>query len=210
MWQQAFKGEGKRGIWARKSVRGRKERINACRETIVFIKPPPTLICKDKLTVKCLAVKWYPIKNIHMKFVFHFLAFIQKDKVLWRMKDNCNEICRVCQTNLKIEYGNTKSCISLFKPSLKSDTFGNVWAGRLREVVGINENNFPGFSQLACSVCARENKTVVSKWNSFPDVLDWSKFKTLSLWRLEKNRTAKVLVLVMAIKENSLQFGRQG
>ena len=65
---------------------------------------------------------------------------------------------RVCQTNLKIEYGNAKSCINLFKPSLRSDTFGVVWADRLREVVGINVNSFPGFSQLACSVCARKIK----------------------------------------------------
>lgn len=53
-----------------------------------------------------------------------------------KKKENCNKVCRVCQTNLKIEHGNTKSCINLFKPSLKSDTFGVVWAGRLREVVG--------------------------------------------------------------------------
>ena len=61
---------------------------------------------------------------------------------------------RVCQTNLKIEYGNAKSCINLFKPSLRSDTFGVVWAERLREVVGINVNSFPGFLQLGCGVCA--------------------------------------------------------
>ena len=65
---------------------------------------------------------------------------------------------RVCQTNLKIEYGNAKSCINLFKPSLRSDTFGVVWAERLREVVGINGNSFPGFLQLGCSVCARKIK----------------------------------------------------
>ena len=79
-----------------------------------------------------------------------------------KKRDNCNEVCRVCQSNLKIEYGNAKSCINLFKPSLKSDTFGVVWAGRLREVVGIDVNNFPGFSQLACSVCARKLKTAVN------------------------------------------------
>ena len=63
-----------------------------------------------------------------------------------KKKDNCNGVCRVCQTNLKIEYGNAKSCINLFKPSLRSDTFRVVWAERLREVVGINVNSFPGFS----------------------------------------------------------------
>ena len=59
---------------------------------------------------------------------------------------------------MKIEYGNAKSCINSFKPSLKSDTFGVVWAERLKEVVGIDVNNFSGFSQLACSVCARKIK----------------------------------------------------
>ena len=48
-------------------ARGKKER-NACRETIVLFKPPPNLICKDKLTVKCLVIKWHPIKNIRGKF----------------------------------------------------------------------------------------------------------------------------------------------
>ena len=109
--------------------------------------------------------------------VLQVIAFFQKNKQLEKQnamedgceikkpqrgrpkkKDNCNGVCRVCQTNLKIEYGNAKSCINLFKPSLRSDTFGVVWAERLREVVGINVNSFPGFSQLACSVCARKIK----------------------------------------------------
>ena len=109
--------------------------------------------------------------------VFQVIAFFQKNKQLEKQnamedgceikkpqrgrpkkKDNCYGVCRVCQTNLKIEYGNAKSCINLFKLSLKSDTFGVVWAEWLIAVVGINVNSFPGFSQLACSVCARKIK----------------------------------------------------
>ena len=105
--------------------------------------------------------------------VLQVIAFFQKNKQLEKQnamedgceikkpqrgrpkkKDNCNGVCRVCRTNLKIEYGNAKSCINLFKLSLRSDTFGVVWAERLREVVGINVNSFPGFLQLGCSVCA--------------------------------------------------------
>ena len=37
-------------------ARGRKER-NACKETIVFFKTFPYLLCKHKLTVKCLVIK---------------------------------------------------------------------------------------------------------------------------------------------------------
>ena len=37
-------------------ARGKKER-NPCKETIVLLKPPPNLICKDKLIVKCLDIK---------------------------------------------------------------------------------------------------------------------------------------------------------
>ena len=117
------------------------------------------------------------ILGVKRVLVLQVIAFFQKNKQLEKQnamedgceikkpqrgrpkkKDNCNGVCRVCQTNLKIEYGNAKSCINLFKPSLRSDTFGVVWAERLREVVGINVNSFPGFSQLACSVCARKIK----------------------------------------------------
>ena len=37
-------------------ARGRKER-NASKETIVFFKTSPYLLCKHKLTMKCLVIK---------------------------------------------------------------------------------------------------------------------------------------------------------
>ena len=46
-------------------------------------------------------------------------------------KENCaNDVCRVCETNLWVKYGSStaKSFANLFKPSLRDDSFGVVWA----------------------------------------------------------------------------------
>ena len=41
-------------------------------------------------------------------------------------KENCaNDVCRVCQTNLRVEYGSNtgNSFVNLFKPALRNETF---------------------------------------------------------------------------------------
>ena len=52
-------------------------------------------------------------------------------------KENCaNDVCRVCETNLWVKYGSctAKSFVNLFKPSLRDDSFGVVWAEHLRNI----------------------------------------------------------------------------
>ena len=74
-------------------------------------------------------------------------------------KENCaNDVCRVCETNLKVKYGNStaKSFVSNFKSSLRNESFGVVWAERLQNVAGITVRDSVGSSQHACNVCLRK------------------------------------------------------
>ena len=78
-------------------------------------------------------------------------------------KENCaNDVCRVCETNLWVKYGSStaKSFVNLFKPSLRDDSFGVVWAERLRNIAGITIIDNVRSSQLACNVCLRKIKNL--------------------------------------------------
>lgn len=78
-------------------------------------------------------------------------------------KENCaNNVCRVCETNLWVKYGSStaKSFVNLFKPSLRDESFGVVWAERLRNVAGITVIDSVRCSQLACNVCFRKIKNL--------------------------------------------------
>ena len=78
-------------------------------------------------------------------------------------KENCaNNVCRVCETNLWVKYGSStaKSFVNLFKPSLRDESFGVVWAERLRNVAGITVIDSARCSQLACNVCFRKIKNL--------------------------------------------------
>ena len=78
-------------------------------------------------------------------------------------KENCaNDVCRVCKTNLWVKYGSStaKSFVNLFKPSLRDDSFGVVWAERLRIIAGITVIDSVRSSQLACNVCLRKMKNL--------------------------------------------------
>ena len=50
--------------------------------------------------------------------------------------------------------------MNLFKPSLRDDSFGVVWAERLRNIAGITVNDSVRSSQLACNVCLRKIKNL--------------------------------------------------
>ena len=78
-------------------------------------------------------------------------------------KENCvNDVCRVCETNLWVKYGSStaKSFVNLFKPSLRDDSFGVVWAEGLRNIAGITVIDSVRSSQLACNVCLRKIKNL--------------------------------------------------
>ena len=78
-------------------------------------------------------------------------------------KENCaNDVCRVCETNLRVKYGSStsKSFVNLFKPSLRDESFGVVWAERLRNIAGITVIDSVRSSQLACNVCLRKIKNL--------------------------------------------------
>ena len=78
-----------------------------------------------------------------------------------RKKENCeNDVCRVCQANLRVKYGSStaKSFVNLFKPSLRNDSFGVVWAERLRNIAGITVIDSVGSSQLVCNVYLKKIK----------------------------------------------------
>ena len=81
-----------------------------------------------------------------------------------RKKENCeNDICRVCQTNLSVKYGSStaKSFVNPFKPFLRNESFGIVWAERLRNIAGITVIDSVGSSQLVCNVCLKKIKSVI-------------------------------------------------
>ena len=78
-----------------------------------------------------------------------------------RKKENCrNDVCRVCQTNMRVKYGSStaKSFVNLLKPPLRNESFGVVWAERLRNIAGITVIDSVRSSQLACNVCLRKIK----------------------------------------------------
>ena len=74
-------------------------------------------------------------------------------------ENNCNEVCRICNLNLRVTYGDcgTKSCGNLFKPSTRKETFGVVWSERLKNV-GFILLTVPGVSQVVCNGCCRKIK----------------------------------------------------
>ena len=53
-----------------------------------------------------------------------------------------------------------KSFVNLFKPSLRDDSLGVVWAERLRNIAGITVIDSVRSSQLACNVCLRKIKNL--------------------------------------------------
>ena len=76
-------------------------------------------------------------------------------------ENSCNDVCRVCETNLKVTYGNcvAKSCVNLFKPSGRKETFGIVLNESLKNV-GITVLSSNKYSQLACNACYRKIKNL--------------------------------------------------
>ena len=73
-------------------------------------------------------------------------------------KEDCeNDVCRVCQTNLRVKYGSStaKSFVNLFKPTLRNESFGVVWAGN---IAGITVIDSGGSLQLVCNVCLKKIK----------------------------------------------------
>ena len=77
-----------------------------------------------------------------------------------------NECCRVCKKSLRLTYGTQlsfKSYTNLFKPSKRKESFGEVIAERLKSV-GINIEQSPSASQVACSPCARKLRNLVSTY----------------------------------------------
>ncbi len=74
-----------------------------------------------------------------------------------KKENNCNEVCRICNLNLRVTYGDcgTKSCANLFKPSTRKETFGVVWSERLKNV-GFTLFNVTGVSQVVCNGCCRK------------------------------------------------------
>ena len=78
-----------------------------------------------------------------------------------KKENNYNEVCRICQVNLKLTYGNfgTKSCVNLFKPSTRKETFRVVWCESLNNL-GISFVDSPSDSQLACNGCYRKIKNL--------------------------------------------------
>ena len=72
--------------------------------------------------------------------------------------DYRNNVCRICQGNLRITYGNfesVKACVNLFKPSSRKEAFGVVWCESLNNI-GITIEDSPTKSQLACNGCYRK------------------------------------------------------
>ena len=72
-------------------------------------------------------------------------------------KENCaNNVCRVCD----VWVSTAKLFVNLFKPSLRDESFGVLWAERLRNVAGITVIDSMRCSQLACNVCLRKIKNL--------------------------------------------------
>jgi len=73
-----------------------------------------------------------------------------------------NEVCRLCNSSLRVVYGNCvskKSFINLFKPSGRQESLGVVWANSLQSL-GINVENSCNLSQVLCNVCGRKIKNL--------------------------------------------------
>ncbi|KAJ7385997.1 hypothetical protein OS493_012330 [Desmophyllum pertusum] len=68
-----------------------------------------------------------------------------------------NELCRICNLNLRLTYGNcgTKSCVNLFKPSTRKESSGVVWSATLKNV-GFTVVDSLNVSQLMCNGCFRK------------------------------------------------------
>lgn len=78
-----------------------------------------------------------------------------------KKENNCNDVCRVCQLNLKVTYGNcaAKSCVNIFKPSARKEIFGVVLSDSLKNVeitVTASNNDSP----LVCNACYRKIKNL--------------------------------------------------
>ncbi len=79
-----------------------------------------------------------------------------------KKKFNANEVCRLCNCNLKVVYGSCvskKSFINIFKPSSRQESLGVVWADRLL-LIGIRVENSVHSSQVVCNVCGRKIKNL--------------------------------------------------
>ena len=96
-------------------------------------------------TCGSLAVKWHPIKNVCSKnsaqSVFlcflHFFFFYKQSQYIWSKvlkrpnaelpnEENCNNVCRVGEITLKVEYSNTNSIATALK--LKKELFSVIYA----------------------------------------------------------------------------------
>ena len=82
-----------------------------------------------------------------------------------KKENNCNDVCRVCQANLKVTYGNcvAKSCVNIFKPSARKEIFGVVLSESLKNV-GITVIASHKESQVACNACYRKIKNLFHKY----------------------------------------------
>ena len=69
-----------------------------------------------------------------------------------------NNVCRVCKVSLIVAYGATatKTCFKFSKPSQTQESFGDVLAGRLRNVAGFKIVDSLGSPQLVCKGCHRK------------------------------------------------------
>ena len=95
------------------------------------------LMCIHKAAVKSLTVKWHPIKNLHRENFTMLECCLQlhhfQKLSWWRVVRSQNTVARK-RSNLSttrvefVKYVSTKSCVSLFRPSLKKKLFGVVWA----------------------------------------------------------------------------------
>ena len=58
----------------------------------------------------------------------------KREKRPAQKESNCNNVCRVCQVNLKLTYGKcvAKACGNIFKPSARKEIFRVVLSGSLK------------------------------------------------------------------------------
>ena len=120
---------------------------DACKDAIVFfilplIKYPKPTHLKNVWLSKLSNqnhTAYLMAKSVGTNGCSHFfmLFFAREKKLifqdLWRMEkakrgrpekeNNCNDVCRVCQENLKATYGNrvAKSCVNILKPSVRKE-----------------------------------------------------------------------------------------
>ena len=78
-----------------------------------------------------------------------------------KKENNCNDVCRVCQVNLKVTYGNcvAKSCVNIFKLAARKEIFGVVLSDTLKnvEITVTTSNND---SQMVYNACYRKIKNL--------------------------------------------------